>query len=154
MVKLKYIDTIETKLHKSEIEGKVREITLENHFFNIFAAGKSLCRAEFKENIFSFYHLSIGKHDMLSPHIHMAILEKKEGSVCNLYYSKTWEVWCLFIGWTLIWGMCIGESAWQGNVIHLICYMAVYVCGFFGARMHRTSICKKVVKILENQLVG
>lgn len=78
MLKLNYIDRIETKLHKIEIEEKLRKIVLEDHFFNISTAGKKLCRLEYKENIYSFFLLSIGKHDMLSPRVYMVILEKKK----------------------------------------------------------------------------
>lgn len=149
MLKLNYIDRIETKLHKAEIEEKVREIVLEDHFFNIYTAGKKLCHAEFKENIYSFFLLSIGKHDMLSPRIYMTILEKEEGSICDLFYGKTWEFWCLFICWNLFWGMCI--TVLWGNIFKIICCIVIYAIGIFIARKHRISICEKVVKILENQ---
>lgn len=152
MLKLNYIDRIETKLHKIEIEEKLRKIVLEDHFFNISTAGKKLCRLEYKENIYSFFLLSIGKHDMLSPRVYMVILEKKEGSICNLYYGKTWECWCLFICWNLFWGMCI--TVLRVNIFKLICCIVIYVLGYFFAREHRINICKKVVNILKKQLIN
>lgn len=151
MLKLHYIDRIETKLYKAEIEEKLREIVLEDHFFNIFTAGKKLCHAEFKENIYCFFLLSIGKHDMLSPRIYMTILEKEEGSICNLFYGKTWEFWCLFIWWNMFWGICI--IALWGNIFKIICCIVIYALGIFTARKHRISSCKKVVNILKNQLI-
>lgn len=154
MLKLNYIDKIETRLHKVQIEEKLKEIVLEDHFFNIFTAGKKLCHAEFKENLFSFFYLSIGKHDMLSPRIHMTILEKEGGSICNLYYSKTWGFWCLFIWWNLFWGICLYQGALSGNIFKIMCCATIYIFGFFCARKHRISICKKVVSILINQLTS
>ena len=59
MLKLSYIDRIETKLHKAEIEEKVREIVLEDHFFNIFTAGKNYAMQSLKTiyTVFSCYLL-------------------------------------------------------------------------------------------------
>ena len=53
MIKLNYIDRIETKLHKVEIEEKLRDIVLEDRFINIYTAGKKLCRLDYKENIYA-----------------------------------------------------------------------------------------------------
>lgn len=152
MSKLCYIEQIETKLHKAEIEDKVREIVLEDRFFNVHTAGKKLCRAEYKEDIISFCYLSIGRHDMLSPRIHMTILEKEEGCICNIFNSKTWEFWCVLIWWHLFLGACIGLSAFRGNMMHLLCYGVIYILGIYGAHQHRMNICNKVVKLLKLEL--
>ncbi|MCM1117946.1 MAG: hypothetical protein NC543_01085 [bacterium] len=152
MSKQYYIEKINTNLQKAEIEEKVRDIVLEDQFFNIFTAGKKLCRAEYNENTISFCYLSIGRHDMLSPRIHMKVLEKGEGCSCNVFYSKTWGVWCVLIWWHLFLGMCIGISAFRGNMIHLLCYVVIYILGIYGAHQHRMNICNKVVKLLELQL--
>lgn len=152
MSKLHYIDKIETKLHKAEIENKVREIMLEDRFFNIVTAGKKLSRAEFKENTVSFCYLSVGRRDMLSPRIHMTILDKEDGCICNIFYSKTWEFWCVLIWWNLFLGMCIGISALRGNTVYLLLFTAIYVLGFWGAHQHRMNICNKVVELLKMEL--
>lgn len=150
MIKLNYIDRIETKLHKVEIEEKLRDIVLEDRFINIYTAGKKLCRLDYKENIYSFFLLSIGKHDMLSPRIYMTVFEKNEGSICNLFYSKTWEFWCLFIWWNMFWGICI--IVLRVSKLKLICCIVIYALGVLFARKHCISICMKVVNILKYQL--
>lgn len=152
-MKLHYIDRLETKLHKAEIEERLRDIVLEDKFFNIYTKGKKLCRAEFKENIYSFFYLSgNGRHDMLSPRIHMTILEKNESCICDLYYSRTWGFLCSFIWWNIFCGVCLYGSVLKSNIFNLVCCVVVYVLGIWMAQKHRNSICNKVANILKDQL--
>lgn len=152
MLKLYYVDKIETKLSKIEIEERLKDIVLEDHFFRICVKGKKLCRAKFKENAVTFYYLSQGKPDILSPQMHMTILKRGEGSTCDLYYSRTWESLCLFIWWTLFIGICVYGSALRNNIFNLMCYVMVYALGIWIAHKHYNSICKKVINILKAQL--
>lgn len=151
-MKLYHIDKIETKLNKIEIEERLKDIVSEDHFFKICVKDKKLCRAEFKENAVTFYYLSEGKHDMLSPQIHMTILEKGEGSTCDLYYSRTWGFLCLFIWWTLFIGIGVYESVLGNNIFNFMCYVVVYVLGIWIAHQHYNSICSKVINIVKTQL--
>lgn len=152
MMKLHHIDKIETKLSKIEIEERLKNIVLEDHFFRIYVKGKKLCRAKFKENAVTFYYLS-RKPDMLSPQMHMTILKKGEGSTCDLYYSRTWESLCLFIWWTLFIGICVYGSALRNNIFNLICYVVVYILGIWIAHKHYNSICKKVINTITALLI-
>lgn len=151
-MKLYYIDRLETKLCKAEIEARLRDIVLEDKFFNIFTKGKKLYHAEFKENIFSFFYLSRYRRDMLSPRIHMTILEKDEGCICDLYYSKTRGFLYLLIFWSIYVGGFVYDSVLRSNVFWLICYIVVYILVIWIAQEHYHSICKKVVNILKEQL--
>lgn len=146
------IESLETKLRKEEIEERLDDIVLKDKFFNINTNGKKLCRADYKENTYSFFYLSRRKHDMLSPRIHMTILEKERGCICNLFYSRTWEFLCLFIWWSIFMGICICVSALRFNVFYLICYIVVYVLGIWIAQKHCNNICKKVLNILKSEL--
>lgn len=152
MLKLYYVDKIETKLSKIEIEKTLKDIVLDDDLFKINVKGKKLCRAEFKENVVTFFYLSKNKPDMLSPQMHMTILEKREGSVCDLYYSRTWESLYLFIFWTIWVGICVYRSALINNIFNLMCYVMVYALGIWIAHKHYNSICKKVINILKAQL--
>lgn len=153
MLRLYYVDKIETKLSKTEIEERLKDIVLEDHFFNIHVKGKKLSRAEFKENVVSFFYLpSLGKRDMLSPQMYMTILEKREGSACDLYYSRTWGSLCLFIYWTIFNGICVYVNVLRNNIFNFMCYVMVYILGIWIAHKHYNSICKKVINILKAQL--
>lgn len=153
MLKLYYLDRLETKLSKAKIEERLKDIILEDKFFNIQTRGKKLWRGKFGENIYSFFYLpERSRGDMLMPRIHMTILEKKEGCICNLYYSRTWGLLCTFIWWSFFWGSVVFVSALRSNFFSLICYMTVYILGIWMAKKHCNSICKKVVHILEVEL--
>lgn len=152
-LKLYYIDKVETNLCKAEIEERLREIILEDKFFNIFVGDKKLHSAKLGENIDSFSFISNRKVDMLSPRIHMTVLEKEEGCICNLYYSRTWEIWSMFIVWSFLIGAGIYGYASESNVFGLICVIAAYFLGIWAAKKHVLSICKKVLNILESALI-
>lgn len=151
-MKLHCIEGLETKLCKAEIEKRLEDIVLKEKFFNINTDGKKLCRAEYKENTYSFFYLSGGRHDMLSPQIHMTILEKERGCICNLSYSRTWEFLCLFIWWSIFIGICICVNVLKFHVFNLICYIVVYVLGIWIAQRHCDHICTKVLNILKSEL--
>lgn len=154
-MKMHYIDRLDTKLCKANIEERLKDMILEDKYFNIHTKGKKLCRAKFSEDKYSFFYLSNrGNPDMLSPRIYMTILEKKEGCICNLFYSRTWEFLCLFLWWSFFGCVCIYVSISRSNVFSLICYMAVYILGIWIAKKHYINICKKVVSILRVALLG
>lgn len=150
-MKLHYIDRRETKLCKAEIGERLKDIVLEDtsHFF---VGDKKLKYAKLKENIYSFLDLSPGRVDMLVPRIHMTVLEKKEGCICNLYWGRTGGIWAMFIAWSLLTGVCVYGYASESNVFGIICTIAVYFLAIWVAKKHILSICKKVVNILEAEL--
>lgn len=151
-MKLHYIESLETKLCKTEIEKRLEDIILKEKFFYIHTDGKKLYRAEYKENTYSFFIFLHRKHDMLSPRIHMTILEKERGCTCNLFYSRTWEFLCAFIWWSFFWGVCICANALSFNIFNLICYIVVYILGIWIAKKHCNNICTKVLNILKSEL--
>lgn len=154
-MKLHYIDRRETKLCKAEIGERLKDIILEDTFnlsFCLFVGDKKLKYAKLKENIYSFLYLSPGRADLLAPRIHMTVLEKKEGCICNLYWGRTWEIWAMFIAWSLLTGVCVYGYASESNVFGFICTIAAYFLAIWVAKKHILSICKKVVNILETEL--
>ena len=152
MRKLYYIDKLETKLSKAEIEEKVRDIVAENRIFDFGVMSKKAHRVEVKENIISFTYLSKGRHDMLCPQIHMIVLEKEGRCICDLFYSRTWGYLFSLGWWTFFCGICVCAGALAGNILYFTCSAAVYVLGIWVARTHCRSLCKKVVTILKAKM--
>lgn len=153
MLKLHYIDRRETKLCKKEIEESLKDIILEDVFFRLFVGDKKLQYAKFRGNMYSFLYISKrGKGDMLSPRIHMTVLEKKEGCICNLYYSRTWGIWSVFALWSFIIGILVYGYASESNFYGIICVIAVYFLAIWVAKKHILNICKMAVNILETEL--
>lgn len=150
-MKLHYIDRRETKLCKAEIGERLNDMMLEDTS-RLFVGDKKLKCAKPKGTIHSFLYVSPGRADMLVPRIHMTVLEKKEGCICNLYYGRTWGIWAMFIAWSLLIGVCIYGYASESNVFGLICTIAAYFLAIWVAKKHILSICKKVVNILEAEL--
>lgn len=153
MLKLHYIDRWETKLCKAEIEERLKDIILEDTFFRLFIGDKKFHYAKFRENMYSFLYISKqGNGDMLSPRIHMTVLEKKEGCICNLYYSRTWEIWCIFAVWSFLIGILVYGYASESNFFGIICAIMAYILVIWVAKKHILNICKKAVNILETEL--
>ena len=151
ILKLHYIDNIETELSEMEIKKRLKNIAIEDKFFNLNIKGKKIYHLEFQDNVISFFYLSsVGVQDMLSPRIYIKILKKDKGYTCNLYYRRTWMSLCLFIWWNIFWGLCIWESVQRNNIVHLICYIAAYVLGVWIVERRRISMCKKIVTIKED----
>lgn len=147
ILKLYFIDRLETELSKSKIEEKLTEITAEDKFWNVNVKGKYLCHIKFDNNYFSFFYLKIGRHDMLSPKIHGKILEGEKGCIIELFYSRTWEFAILLILWTFFSWIDV-----KLNIINIVCHCLFYILGIWIAKMHCTNICKKVVDILKREL--
>ena len=65
ILKLHYIDNIETELSEMEIKKRLKNIAVEDKFFNMNIKGKKIYHLEFKENIISFFYLSsVGVQDI------------------------------------------------------------------------------------------
>ena len=151
ILKLHYIENFETELSEIEIKKRLKNIAIEDKFFNLNIKGKKIYHLEFQDNVISFFYLSsVGVQDMLSPRIYIKILKMDKGCICNLYYSRTWKSLCLFIWWNIFWGLCIWESVQRNNIVHLICYIAAYVLGVWIVERRRISMCKKIVTIKED----
>lgn len=151
MLKLYYVDSRETKLSKTEIEERLKDMILEDSFY-FFAGDKKFRCAKFGENMYSF--LCIRKRgDILSPRIHMIVLEKKEGCICNLYYSRTWGIWFAFAFWSFFIGTLVYGYASGSNLFCFICAVMAYFLTIWIAKKHVLNICKKAVKILEVELI-
>ncbi len=147
-MKLYFIDRLETKLSKEEIEEKLKEITVQDKWWRINVKGKSLCHTNFENNNFSFFYLSkTGKHDMLSPKIHGKIVEGEEGSVIELFFSGTWEFVIVFIYWSFFSWITV-----KMNIINISCHFLFYMLGIWIAKKHCINICDKVVHILKQEL--
>lgn len=147
ILKLYFIDRLETKLSKSKIEEKLTEITAQDKLWGVNVKGKTLCRTKFDNNNFSFFYLSIGKHDMLSPKIHGKIVDDEKGCIIELYFSRTWEFTILFIFWSFFSWITV-----KMNIINIIWHFLFYILGIWIAKKHCINICKKVVNILKKEL--
>lgn len=150
MLKLHYIDRRETKLCKAEIEERLKDIILEDTFY-FFVGDKKLQYAKFRENMYSFLCIT-GRGDILSPRIHMTVLEKKEGCVCNLYYSRTGGIWSMFAFWCFWLGSLVYGYASESNFYGIICVIVVYFLVIWVVKKHILNICKKAVNVLETEL--
>ena len=146
-MKLYFIDRLKTKLSKTKIEEKLTEITAQDKLLGVNVKGKTLCRTKFDDNNFSFFYLSIGKHDMLSPKIHGKIEDDEKGCSIELFYSRTWEFTILFIFWSFFSWITV-----KMNVINIILHFLFYILCIWIAKKHCINICKMVVDILKKEL--
>ena len=153
-MKLCYLDKLETKLPQTEIKERLKQIALEDRFFNVCIKGKKLYRMEMKENRVSFLCLcGEGVQDMLSPRIHIKISEKEQGCICDLYRSNTYGSICIFVWWSVFWGSCAFLNLVRSNIIMPIVYIFVYAFGVWIGKRHCINICGKVIDILKDLLL-
>lgn len=153
LLKLHQIDRFETGLSQTEIQKRMRDIALEDKFFNICIKDKKIYRVKFKDDSITFFYLShAGVQDMLSPQLHIRIFEKEKGCACGLYHSSTYGILLIAAWWSIFWGACAVESLARGNLVMTACYAAIYMSGIWIARKRRMSTCKKAADVLRNQL--
>lgn len=153
ILKMHYIGKLEAGLSEIEITKRLKDISVEDKFFNIYIKDKKIYHVEFKENVVSFFYLSsVGVQDMLSPQMYIKIYERREGCICDLYYRKTLGFLYLIIWWNFLCGIYIYGSILKGNIFNTVCCIIVYALGIWAAVKHCINICKNVVDFLQDLL--
>ena len=144
-MKRHFLDKIVTKLSKSEIMEKLIEITHEEKSFNIFSVDNEyFCSGKFDDDTFSLLYLVKGRGDILLPRIYGEIVEKEEGSLVAISYSRTWGQIFVFVFWTIwIW------ITIKFNILSIILHLLIYSLGILVAKMHIEKINKKSVELLK-----
>lgn len=147
-MKGRFLEKIETKLSKSEVMERIKGITHEEKFFNIFIADDNyFCSGKFDEDTFSLFYLVKSRGDILLPRIHGEITESEEGSSVTVSYGGTW-------GWVFVfafWSIWIWVTV-KLSVLNIILHLLFYILGILIAITHVKSINKKSVEILKQTL--
>lgn len=141
------IETIETQLSKMDVIGQIKEITLEERFWNINVNGKYLCHGNFEGNSISFNLLQIGKISWLSPRITVQISEKEQGCTVQLFSQKTWKGICMLITWICFWMITT-----QINLLSITLHLMICFLGIYSGVIHEKELQNRAVDILKKEV--
>lgn len=144
MFRLYFIKNVETKLSKPEIIERLKEITLDDKTWHIFANGKLLF-GKFEDDRFSLFYINKEMYRLLLPQIHGKIIEEKESCIIKLSYSATWEHVIIFIFWTFFFAITL-----KLNVLNIVAHLVFYILGIYAEKRYCISIGKKVANIIQN----